>query len=205
MENEKLPIEHTRPLPKEITDDIRSILEGIKSGELKHKQKTVHCGTAHCVCGWKAVLDYSNEPEVDPEIIYADFGMWRDSKFSFDIAAYCMAKVKLQKKRPHAYAIEWQYAQMVWQLTYPESMSLFDGNRTLDGMFDTLQHLEAGDRCYDIEPDYEDEGEGPKFCWTQPIQNEGDENDTPTQNDPRREIEGSPEESSGTGPSNIEG
>lgn len=45
------------PLPKEITDEIRYILEGIKSGRLEHVQSDFHCGTAHCVAGWYVTLN----------------------------------------------------------------------------------------------------------------------------------------------------
>lgn len=33
------------------------VMDGIKSGDLKHIQDDYHCGTAHCFAGWVEVLD----------------------------------------------------------------------------------------------------------------------------------------------------
>lgn len=119
-------------LPKKITNEIRFILEGCRDGKLKHVQHEVHCGSAHCICGWKAVMDYkqvmsdTNEPTVR------------------DLERFCVNKAKLNPKA--GIRQEWAYAQQKWQLTAKEADALFDGGISFSEQFALLEKLEAGER-----------------------------------------------------------
>lgn len=124
-----------KPLPKRITNEIREILEGCQSGRLEHEQEIYHCGTAHCIAGWKAVLDYSKAKN-NKSIIKADF----DANSSFD----CKITNFINQKQ--GVFFEDAYAQVVWKLTDKEAEILFDSEATFEQQFALLEKLENGER-----------------------------------------------------------
>lgn len=118
-----------KPLSKEITDQIRFILEGIKAGRLAHYQETVHCGSAHCVAGWHAVFKaQENGVEYDPLQ-----GRFRSNP-GFEDA--------------------WLLAEKDWKLTEAEANILFSANATLKVQFALLEYLERGQRVGHTIDDY---------------------------------------------------
>lgn len=122
-------IEKLQQVPKHITVQTRFILEGVKSGELKHNQSAYHCGTAHCIAGWHCVLNSKRlgltyNPSIDD--------------FEEDIEGFD----------------PWDTAQKDWQLTEAESFILFDCNAVLEVQFSLLKYLEAGNRVEQENPNY---------------------------------------------------
>lgn len=112
-------------LSKKITNEIRQILEDCQSGKLKHDQSEFHCGTSHCVAGWKELLDYNSKNCAEERTATLDFRKWirRFSDFS-----------------------AWGYAQDRWELTDKEADTLFSDCATFPEQFALLEKLEAGER-----------------------------------------------------------
>jgi hypothetical protein len=135
-----------QPLPKSITDEIRQILEDCQSGKLKHNQADAHCGSSHCVCGWKAVLDYAKE-RGDTKVLSANF----------DTEKSCSQKVSIfaaERSDTHDDSVEeYNYAKTVWRLTNSEAIALFSPTATFEEQFALLEKLERGERI-----------EQPLFC-----------------------------------------
>lgn len=50
-----------KPVAPWVTDEIGTILSSCQSGVLKHEQGTWHCGTSHCIAGWKQTLDIADK------------------------------------------------------------------------------------------------------------------------------------------------
>jgi len=121
-----------QPLAKEITDEIRLILEGCRDGRLKHDQTSFHCGTKHCIAGWKEMLDYrkaANRPTA--QIAGKKFSEWMNrNPGSLTIPRW----------------LAWGYAQRTWDLTNTEANILFDSDATFDDQFALLEKLERGKR-----------------------------------------------------------
>jgi len=109
---EKLPT-----LPKDVTDEIREILEGCRDGRLEHEQRYSHCGTAHCVAGWKQVRDCLRDTGKEEH----------DEGELFDYGG-----------------MAWDYAQQQWGLSDPESAELFRMSAQLPDQFEVLRKLESG-------------------------------------------------------------
>lgn len=110
-----------QPLPKEITDQIRFILEGIKAGKLEHNQEVVHCGTAHCVAGWHAVFKAKEKGiEYDPV----------EERFCGN----------------PGFGDAWDLAEADWCLTESEANILFSRDADLITQFALLRYLESGER-----------------------------------------------------------
>jgi hypothetical protein len=126
--------EKLEPLPKSITDEIRFILEGCRDGRLKHKQDNYHCGTKHCVAGWKEIMDFVSETNGNNLNVTA-----RSKRFN-DWQRRAYESLNL------ADADTWNYAERAWGLTDNESFLLFDMDATLDDQFSLLERLEAGER-----------------------------------------------------------
>ena len=122
-----------KKLPKKITNEIRKILEGCRDGELKHKQSEYHCGTAHCIAGWKAAFDYAKVNK-DKSILTANFD--REVERYDEIGRFMNAK--------HSTYFEDIYAQKQWRLTDTEANALFEMRATFDEQFALLEKLENG-------------------------------------------------------------
>lgn len=109
-----------RALKSEITNEIRYILEGCRSGALRHHQGSFHkqtsCGTAHCIAGWNVVLKSNTSEEL------GEFGYGND---------------------------EWNESKEDWQLTDVEANLLFNSTSTFRIQFSLLETLEAGHRIND--------------------------------------------------------
>ena len=126
------------PLPKEVTDEIRFILEGIQSGQLKHEQRAYHsdCGTAHCVAGWKQILDYE---KLGGKLDDLDWVEYEDFEYT-DCISNKLTETLQTEANPENYARE------KWNLSYPESYLLFNVDATLPEQFALLELLERGER-----------------------------------------------------------
>lgn len=144
----------TNPLPKETTDQIRYILEGIQSGKLKHEQRAYHsdCGTAHCVAGWLQVLDYEKLGGALEDLTWENTGEscckegtqgWTDCDSS-ELDEYLIGKGYLNE-----YEGTESYAARRWGLSYEEAVILFNVDSTLPEQFALLKRLEAGERIND--------------------------------------------------------
>lgn len=122
-----------QPLSKEITGEIRNILEECRDGRRLHNQlhfaSDTSCGTAHCIAGWKV------HDDLKERVTYVACGdglldMIVDDCPPFDFN-------------------EWDYAQKEWALTDGESNKLFSSNRTFEEQFELLEKLERGERLVD--------------------------------------------------------
>jgi hypothetical protein len=122
-------------LPKKITNEIREILEGCRDGKLKHDQRSIHCGTSHCIAGWKAVLDTAKAKR-KPEIIDCDFD--RDWDCRVDVTDFCSGA----GYRDNA----WVYAVTAWRLNLEEGYVLFRSSATFSEQFALLEKMERGER-----------------------------------------------------------
>lgn len=119
-------------LPKKITNEIRDILEGCRDGRLKHDQENYHCGTSHCIAGWKATIDYAKAKKLDAETL--DIPEWGDRALD----RFMKALVDCTD--------EGYYARKQWELTDTEAYQLFDACTTFPEQFALLAKLEAGQR-----------------------------------------------------------
>lgn len=126
-----------KPLPKKITNEIRKILEGCKSGELLHDQNSFYnCGTARCVAGWKAVQDFAKQTGKQVRVIgYGNTAPYRLSKF---LEQGCLKRVERWGA--------WGYAQSKWRLSQGEAMTLFKASARFKDQFALLEKLERGER-----------------------------------------------------------
>jgi hypothetical protein len=122
-----------KPLPKEITSEIRTILEECRDGKRLHRQESyatkTSCGTAHCIAGWKVHKDMGYRVKYVPyDSSHAiDLDMQLEDDCDFDA---------------------WEYAKSAWQLTTAEATTLFDSNSTYEGQFGLLEILERGNRQF---------------------------------------------------------
>jgi hypothetical protein len=124
-------------LPKHTTDEIREILEGCKSGELNHNQQNFHCGTKHCIAGWKEVFDFAKYKK-DPAIKIADEGLLRDLGLS-----------EFTSNEEDCGDFYWGYAESAWDITSAEADILFSPSSDFDLQFALLERLESGERVID--------------------------------------------------------
>lgn len=124
------PMVRLQPLSKEITDEIRSILEECRDGKRLHNQEYFatknSCGTAHCIAGWKVFDDFKNI------ITYAPYR--NDTFYMF-----------IDGCDPEDFD-EWEYARDSWKLTDSESHILFGSCSTFENQFNLLEMLERGER-----------------------------------------------------------
>lgn len=124
-----------KPLPKTITDEIRLILEGCRDGRLDHKQSNYHCGTSHCIAGWKIVMDYIKKTK-DDAIVTADFSS-ADFSYNDFYGNVLGEEIKADED-------EWVYARKQWRLTESEAVILFRAHATFPEQFALLEKLERG-------------------------------------------------------------
>ena len=123
---------------QEHINEIAEYLRKFKSGELEHYQQWYHCGTAHCLAGWKAVHD-AQATGVDvfsctkkmPDILYDDLN-WISLPLLNDFMRHTSLCCD-----------EWQYAQLKWGLNGGEAQMLFDADLSLEDMIDNLQSIDA--------------------------------------------------------------
>lgn len=135
-------------LGKKALKEIRWILEGIRDGKLKHEQGSIHCGSAHCLCGWKATLDYARaKKKAIASIIPVDVDettVRGNGSVAWAISKFCTTNLAMVGYRGWP---EWKYAQDKWGLTTAEADMMFDGGNTLTQMFIQLELLEQGYRA----------------------------------------------------------
>lgn len=124
----QLPYATNEPLPAKVTNELRYILEGARSGRLNHDQQLFHsgCGTAHCVAGWKIVMDEAANT--------GKTGL-KDS-----------IQGKLERDNPTGFYPDWWYAMKEWTLSKFESYILFNQDSKFYHQFPMLEMLEAGYR-----------------------------------------------------------
>ena len=125
------PENKVEPLSKEITQEIRTILEECRDGKRLHSQDAyatvTDCGTAHCIAGWKVYDDFGDK------VIYFPFVFGDPNEFGIEIEDY-----------PGFDA--WAYAEKAWGLTDTEATTLFLADSTFEEQFSLLEELEAGNR-----------------------------------------------------------
>lgn len=109
------------------SEEIRSILDRCKSGELAHQQDMYFCGTARCIAGWKVHFDYCKEMDVQDPTTMA----------LIDFAEEHTADVDGFKNNA------WGYAQKTWGLTYKQAERLFEWHRTFPEQYRVVEELEA--------------------------------------------------------------
>lgn len=130
-------------LSKEITNEIRFILEGCRDGKLKHKQEDFHCGTRHCIAGWKTLLDYSAEIS-DPKILTSKR---LDYRWEKTLAPFFKKHGVTEDDNIEAWSsLDPVYAQKEWKLSRQEAYQLFSPYASFDSQFALLEKLEAGER-----------------------------------------------------------
>lgn len=134
-----------KPLSKKITNEIRWILEGCRDGKLKHNQEAFHCGTAHCIAGWKVTLDASKM--IDGALLTADFGE-DEGALPKMVNGWDLTKFRRKNARYiwNDDFDDWAYAQSKWRLIGEEASGLFDWRRTFEQQFALLEKLENGER-----------------------------------------------------------
>lgn len=115
---------------KENLQEIRSIVEDIKSGKRLHNQSEFHsdCGTAHCIAGWKVVDDMKTEGIV-PE--YSAFGEL--VSIANPLYEYIIEGIHMD---------DWEYAKIQWGLTTSEAMELFSPGLTINQISEALHDME---------------------------------------------------------------
>ena len=187
MRDKPKPNTGTRRLTKQALHEIKTVIRGIKDGRLAHQQTAVHCGSAHCVAGWKAVLDYGNQTgdfemavvvplekiiydavkkdfvPLDPDIPVEEIVYKRGTKF-----------YKWLAKQPGQSLInadEMSYAQMKWGLTDDEAHELFNGGTTLEHMESMIEKWEQGFRYVSRQVKYKNSWGGVRtrieYDWVQ--------------------------------------
>jgi hypothetical protein len=124
-----------KPLSKDITNEIREILEGCRDGRLKHDQDVFSCNSARCIAGWKIAFDIAKSRGKG----IATAKRLRDRTIT-DFAS---------ARSDDECLPEWYYAKEAWGLVAQEASGLFDTDSTLDQQFALLEKLEAGERLED--------------------------------------------------------
>ncbi len=114
------------PLPKKITREIRLILEGCQSGYLRHTQAMFHCGTSHCIAGWKEMLDAGKLTGLALP----------------DLRGKKLDEIPLRGDLTGGLTLN--YTAKQWRLTPLESDLLFFAHAQFPEQFTVLEVLEAG-------------------------------------------------------------
>ena len=87
------------------SEEIRSILDRCKSGELDHNQADYFCGTSRCIAGWKVAIDFKEQ-----------FG--GDGSDS-ELEEFAFRETEVYGCAP------WHYALREWNLTEIQAAGLF--------------------------------------------------------------------------------
>lgn len=123
--NTRLEDTHTMT-QEEIISEIDEIITGIEQGELEHVQDSFHCGTAHCIAGWKVVRDFENAhkgQDISPcEDIY-------------------LAWVRDMLLSEVYYPDSGVYAQLMWRLNANESNLLFGHYWSIEEIRDNWENI----------------------------------------------------------------
>lgn len=139
---------HLKPMTKKTLAELTRLIDKLEDGTLRHDQSSIHCGTAHCVCGWVALLDYAKEK-------LGGINEAVDFEFNYEADSWDRIKVYEEWIEDHPiikavgsnytdYGDEGKYTLGKFGLTIPEAETLFNGAATFDGMRKVLEHL--GDR-----------------------------------------------------------
>lgn len=140
-------------ISEKATKEIRYILEGVRDGELKHEQSTYHCGTGHCIAGWKEVLDFARQKSrkgfftVPKKFINAEYVNEFDR--STDIGKELNSFVAEREENTLFSNYSYGYAQKEWNLNNEEAVQLFHADARLKNQFSVLKKLESGKRLID--------------------------------------------------------
>lgn len=124
---------------QEHINEIASYLSKFRTGELEHRQEWFHCGTAHCLAGWKAVHDAQKaglDVEKDRKRHRRSHQKPRDDWFELPVLDRFMEEF--------VGGSEWTYAAKVWGLDSHESGLLFAEHLTLDEMIHNLFLIARG-------------------------------------------------------------
>lgn len=102
------------------SEEIRSILDRCKSGELAHDQSLFFCGTARCIAGWKVHLDYVKKSKnPNPE--------------SDDLWLFLPKNAEYPST----------YAARKWKLDHDQAWRLFGSEATFPEQYAVVEELEA--------------------------------------------------------------
>jgi hypothetical protein len=116
---------------QEIINEIAQYILDFKTGAKEHKQDEWHCGTAHCLAGWK---HFDDARKVLEEIDYNESG--------WGIVGYPNKGINNTE----------DYAANVWGLDPGEADVLFDGDNTLADIAEKL--IEISDEYHLTAPDF---------------------------------------------------
>jgi hypothetical protein len=134
-------------ITQQAIDEITEILTGIQSGKLAHIQTNTHCGSAHCVAGWKVAMDASRKIWNDP---YKAVGIDIDFIHETQSPAYLLweevRRLELSVKDDAFGPNAVDYATVKWGLNAAESTLLFGPSQQLRGMFRLLTAFRRGYR-----------------------------------------------------------
>lgn len=145
-----------KPMTQKAQKEISALLKQISEGQLPHRQGDVHCGSLHCVGGWKAVLDYSKAKD-DPSILTANFGTYRGTDITETLKKWLDTKLNNNRPVYMLYGSECDYAAMMWKLTTAEAYKLMGANTTSVDWVELLTNWKEG-RRYVSGSDYPDNG-----------------------------------------------
>jgi hypothetical protein len=160
-------METLQSMDPDILEEIGDLFEKIENKELEHDQRYVHCGTAHCVCGWVAYLDLLADEVIMPNMILREprsidaleSQEQRETatELSFRTARHLQSQIRdkayIQGKHSNEFILaipEAQYTADKWNLTYAEVRSLFGPYQHIEDLIRTLTLLEQGKRLVTI-------------------------------------------------------
>jgi hypothetical protein len=134
------------PVSRESVDELKEIISLIKNGTYKHEQYHWHCGTSHCIAGFKEMRDMAKlVHRFDPEIDANKYVECVPYERIEDLAT--TAKLKLAGPAYGAYST---YGRLAWGLTKPEGEILFSANNTLDEIQYMVQKFDDGYRSVNL-------------------------------------------------------
>lgn len=154
------------PMPKIHILDMRQILANIDHGNYDYDQTKWHCGTSHCVAGWKEWRDYTKAHAVGR---VAREKLLKDSVYNHTISLrrwryeqFPQGEFGPDQKTlvPTVY----KYAARAWGMTKYEASDMFDGEADLALMRQITDLFMKGLRKVQHGPNFEHE-EHPDYTF----------------------------------------
>ena len=139
MKNTKL-----KPLSKRAIAELETVVSGIEKGKLQHNQSYIHCGTAHCICGWLEMRHFASQAKIPMATIktveFFDNSpvTSQSEKLLGEYRSQVADNLNIHTTSP------WWLVVARLGLTRAESYSLFKGSLTIEDIRDTLELLKKG-------------------------------------------------------------
>ena len=113
-------------------DEIADYLRSFKDGTRKHNQDFwhSHCGTSHCLAGWKALDDATNAG--------IEIKDWNEGYEETSFSDTLLEWLRSQVSHSTFLTEEEIYARIQWQLDPLETGMLFEAALTLEQMMNNL-------------------------------------------------------------------